>query len=267
MRSGFALLVLLAPAPAAAQRLGYEDVLSPSPRLSYHPMPIAATPEAPAAAAAAETADAAGGPVHAFYGDRIEVSPEGGGFAWDVSAEIGSQAHRLWLASAGEGGFHGGLGYVEAQALYSHPILDAGLALQAGVQRDFLRPHRTYAVVGMQGNVTEPLYIGAFFYLSTKSEVTGSLYAYYDWEPVRNLVFQPYAGIDLAASDMPVLGLGRGATALELSARLRYRIAEAFAPYVGLSYNRLLGRTADLARQSGDEASSTSLVLGIRSYF
>jgi copper resistance protein B len=264
MRSGFALLVLLAPAPAAAQRLGYEDVLSLSPRLSYHPMPVAGEPE-PAAAPASEREEQ--GPVHAFYGDRIEVSPQGGGLAWDVSGEIGGQAHRLWLASAGEGGFHGGIGYVEAQALYSHPILDAGLALQAGVQRDFLRPHRTYAVVGMQGNVTEPLYIGAFFYLSTKSEVTGSLYAYYDWEPVRNFIFQPYAGIDLAASDMPVLGLGRGATALELSARLRYRIAEAFAPYVGISYNRLLGRTADLARQSGDEAASTSLVLGIRSYF
>src|SRR4051812_1529141 len=264
MRSGFALLVLLAPAPAAAQQLRYEDVLSGPPRLSYQPVTIA---EAPGPAAAAGAGAEESGRVHAFYGDRIEVSPEGGGFAWDISGEIGSPAHRLWLASAGEGGFDGGLGYVEAQALYSHPVLDAGLALQAGVQRDFLRPHRTYAVVGMQGNVTEPLYIGAFGYLSTKGEITGSLYAYYDWEPVRNFIFQPYAGIDLAAADMPVLGLGRGATALELSARLRYRIAEAFAPYVGISHNRLLGRTAQLARQAGDEAGATSLVLGIRSYF
>ena len=66
---------------------------------------------------------------------------------------------------------------------------------------------------------------------------------------------------------MPALGLGRGATALELSARLRYRIAEPFAPYVGLSYNRLLGRTARIARLAGEDPDSTSLVLGIRSYF
>ena len=51
---------------------------------------------------------------------------------------------------------------------------------------------------------------------------------------------------------MPALGLGRGATDFELSARLRYRIAEPFAPYVGISHTRLIGRTADLARLAGD---------------
>lgn len=257
MRSALALLALVAPAAAAAQRLGYEDVLTPAPapRLTYQPVEVAAEPE----------------PMAAFYGDRIEVVPEGNGFAWDVSAQIGNGPHRLWLASTGSGLFHGGVDYVGAQALYSHPILDAGLAVQAGVQRDFLRPRRTYAVLGLQGNVTEPLYVGAFTYLSTKGEVTGSLYAYYDWrlgrEARHNFFLQPYAGIDFAASDIPALGLGRGATGLELSARLRYRIAEPFSPYVGISYERLLGRTARLARLAGDDPDSTALVLGIRSYF
>ena len=266
MRFALALLVLLAPAQAAAQRLGYEDVLTPAPRLAYRPMAIAERPPPPPAPAAA-AASAEPEPFAAFYGDRIEIVPEGNSFAWDVSAQIGNGPHRLWLASTGSGLFHGGVDYVGAQALYSHPILDAGLALQAGVQRDFLRPRRTYAVLGLQGNLTEPLYVGAFGYLSTKGEVTGNLYAYYDWEPVRNLILQPYAGMDFAASDMPALGLGRGATGLELSARLRYPIAEPFAPYVGISYERLLGRTARLARLAGDDPDSTALVLGIRSYF
>ncbi|TMJ17420.1 MAG: copper resistance protein B [Alphaproteobacteria bacterium] len=257
MRSAFLILGLLAPAPAAAQRLGYEEVLLP------------AAPDRPAAPAPLAYAGVPvdGEAVHAFYGDRIEASPEGNGFAWDVSAELGRGNHRLWLASAGEGDFRGGLGYVEAQALYSHPIAAAGLALQAGVQRDFLAPRRTWAVVGMQGNVSTPLYVGAFAYYSTRSELTGSLYAYYDWEPVRNLVFQPYAGLGFAAEDMPALGLGRGATDFELSARLRYRIAEPFAPYVGISHTRLIGRTADLARAAGDGTEATNIVFGIRSYF
>jgi copper resistance protein B len=254
MRFALALLVLLAPAPAAAQRLAYEDVLTPAPRLAYQPVAVAEAE-----------------PMAAFYGDRIEIAPEGNGYAWDLSAQIGNGPHRLWLATAGDGGFQGGLGSVEAQALYSHPILDAGLAVQAGVQRDFLRPRRTYAVLGLQGNVSEPLYVGAFGYFSTRGEVTGTFYAYYDWklgEAARHeVILQPYAGIDFAAADMPALGLGRGATALEVSARLRYRIAEPFAPYVGLSYNRLLGRTARLARLAGEDPDSTSLVLGIRSYF
>jgi copper resistance protein B len=255
MRRAFALLVLIAPAPAAAQRLGYEDVLTPSaPRLAYQPV---------------EVAEAA--PVAEFYGDRIEIVPEGNGYAWDVSAQIGNGPHRLWLASTGSGLFHGGVDYVGGQALYSHPILDAGLALQAGVQRDFLRPRRTYAVVGLQGNVSEPLYLGAFGYLSTKGEVTGSAYAYYDWRlgavARHDLILQPYAGMDFATADIPALGLGHGATALELSARLRYQIAKPFAPYVGISYERLLGRTARLARLAGDDADTAALVFGIRSYF
>jgi len=269
MRFALALLVLVAPAAASAQRLAYEDVLTPAPgpapRLAYRPMTIAEPPAPPAPAA--DNAAAAPEPFAEFYGDRIELVPEGNSYAWDLSAQIGNGPHRLWLASTGSGLVHGGVDYVGAQALYSHPILAEGLALQAGVQRDFLRPRRTYAVLGMQGNVTEPLYVGAFGYLSNKGEVTGNLYAYYDWEPVRNLVLQPYAGMDFAASDIPSLALGRGATALELSARLRYRIAEPFAPYVGISYERLLGRTARLARLAGDDPDSTALVLGIRSYF
>ena len=41
MRFSFALLVLLAPAPAAAQRLAYEDVLTPATRLAYQPVAVA----------------------------------------------------------------------------------------------------------------------------------------------------------------------------------------------------------------------------------
>lgn len=265
MRFALAFSLLLAPAPAAAQRLGYEDVLSPRARLAYQPVTVAEAPPPPPAEAAEPS------PLAEFYGDRMEIVPEGNGYAWDLSGQIGRGPHRLWLATAGDGAFGGGVGYVGAQALYSYQILDAGLALQAGVQRDFLRPHRTYAVLAMQGNVSEPLYIGAFGYLSTKGEVTGSFYAYYDWRlgtvARREVYLQPYAGIDGAANDIPALDLGHGATALELSARLRYRIAEPFSPYVGISYNRLLGRTARIARLAGDDPDSTSLVFGIRSYF
>lgn len=252
MRSALLILALLAPMPAAAQRLGYEDVLSPEPRLAYQEV---------------EVTEAPGSAVRGFYGDRFEITPEGNAYSWDVSAEIGSQAHRLWLATAGDGLLGGGVGYVEAQALYSHPILPAGLALQLGVRRDFVRPRRTYAAVGVQGNLTEPLYVGVFGFVSTRSELSFRAFAYYDWEPVPRLVLQPYVAAESAAEDVPALGVGRGPTELELGLRLRYRIAEPFAPYVGVRYDRLLGRTARIARQAGDEVGATAFVLGLRSYF
>jgi uncharacterized protein involved in copper resistance len=140
MRPVFALLALLTSAPVAAQRLAYEDVLSPAaapaPRLAYAEMAIAEAPPPPARRAEPS------GLIHAFYGDRFEFVPKGNAYAWDVSAEIGSEAHRLWLATSGDGLLHGGLSTIEAQALYSHPITASGLAIQAGVRRDFVRPRR-----------------------------------------------------------------------------------------------------------------------------
>jgi copper resistance protein B len=252
MRFAWPLLALTLGAPATAQRLAYEDVLTPPPRqLAYAPVDVVDEDEV----------------VLAFYGDRLELLDDGETYGWDVSAELGRGAHRLWLSSAGDGVIGGGLDYVEVQALYSHPVSESGLALQAGVRRDFVRPHRTYAVLGVQGNVTDPLYVGAFGFLSTQGELSGRLFAYYDWEPVPRLVFQPYGGVELAASDMPALAVGRGLSEMELGLRLRYRIAEPFSPYLGVRYDRLLGRTARIARQAGEDVGGTSLVLGLRSYF
>lgn len=264
MRIATILPLLLLASGAAAQRLPYADVLADAPpaRLVYARIEIV-TDAAPPPARQAE----AGGLIHGFYGDRFEFTPRGRGYSWDVSGEIGSAAHRLWLATSGGGAVHGGLAYVEAQALYSHPILAAGLAVQAGVQRDFVRPRRTYAVLGVQGNLSTPLYVGAFALLSSKGELSANAFAYYDWEMRPRLILQPYAGVNFAAREVPALALGRGFSEAELGLRLRYRIAEPFAPYVGLSWDRLLGRTARIAREAGDDPGGAALVMGVRSYF
>ncbi|HST37638.1 MAG TPA: copper resistance protein B [Allosphingosinicella sp.] len=267
MRRSCALLALAVATPAAAHRLDYADVLSPAPRLGYATLEIAEAPPPPVPFSAPAGPGGESGRVRSFFGDRFEIVPESDSYAWDISGEIGGPKHRLWLATAGSGTFGEGLDYVEGQVLYSHPVLDAGLALQAGIRRDFVRPHRTYAVLGMQGNATSPLYLGLFGFLSTQGEVTGRAYAYYDWEPAPRVVLQPYAGLSASAEDIPALGLGRGLNSAELGLRLRYRIAEPFAPYVGLRYDRLLGRTADLAREAGDDVDAMAFLLGFRSYF
>jgi copper resistance protein B len=208
--------------------------------------------------------------VRAFYGDRFEWSPQRGrdAFSWDASAELGGASHRLWLASTGDGLIGGPVEYVEVQALYSRPISESGLALQAGVRRDFVpRPRRTYAVLGMQGNVADAFYVGGFGFLSHRGELTGRLFAYYDLPLVHRLLLQPAVETEIAAADVPELGIGAGPVYVEAGLRLRYRIAEAFSPYVGLNWERLLGRTADFARDAGDEVDNASLVLGVRSYF
>src|SRR5690349_18498905 len=123
------LTALALPTVASAQALGYEDVLraehAAGPRLTYQPMATGGAPTAPAAATAAAEED--NGPVRSFYFDRIEyrAQPGGDGWSWDLSAEFGFQNNRLWLSTAGDASLRGRLQYVEGQALFSRPVLDA----------------------------------------------------------------------------------------------------------------------------------------------
>jgi len=254
------VLPLTAGASAHGQSLSYEDVLGAEhragPRLTY--------------AAPAEPVEAGPERVRAFYGDRAEWRPQRGADAynWDVSAEMGGASHRLWLSTTGDGTFGGPLDYVEAQALYSRPVSASGLAFQAGFRQDFVpRPRRSYAVLGVQGNASEPLYVGAFGFLSHEGEFTARLFAYYDLPLAGRLILQPAIETEAAAADVPELGIGSGPVYVEAGLRLRYRVADAFAPYVGVNWERLLGRTARFAREAGDDVETTNLVIGVRSYF
>ena len=260
--------LLAASAPAAAQRLAYRDLLTAengaAPRLDYAPLLDDNAGEAAVAPAAA------GERVRAVYVDRLEWRPQRGrdAFNWDVSAELGGRSHRLWLATAGDGLIGGPVEYLEVQALYSRPLGESGLALQAGLRRDFQpRPRRSYAALGVQGNVTDHLYVGGFGFLSHRGELTGRLFGYYDLPLSRRLLLQPAIETEIAAADVPELGIGAGPVYIEAGLRLRYRAAEAFAPYFGVNWERLLGRTARFAREAGDEVDNAALVFGLRSYF
>jgi copper resistance protein B len=263
------LLLLLAawPAWASAQRLAYENVLDAEhragPRLAYESVLDAPLPRPAPAEREEET-------VRAFYGDRFEWQPQAGGdvFTWDMSGEVGSARHRLWLAMTGDAVRGGGVEYLELHALYSRPLGDSDLALQAGLRRDFVpRPRRTYAVLGVQGGLDDSTYLGAFAFLSNRGEFTGRFYAYSDLSLADRLVLQPTAEMEIAGADVPALEIGAGPVYVEAGLRLRYRLDEAFSPYVGVNWTRLLGRTARMARDEGERADSTNLVVGVRSYF
>ncbi len=263
------LLLFALPASAGAQRLAYENVLEAEhiagPRLRYAPVL-----DQPLRPPANVPGDDEANPVRAFYGDRLEWRPQRGGdaFNWDFSAEIGSARHRLWVAMTGDATEGSGLDYLEVSALYSRPLGDSELALQAGLRRDFVpSPRRTYGVFGVQGTIADPFYVGAFGYLSNRGEFTGRAFAYADLALTERLILQPAVETEIAAADVPALGIGAGPFYIEAGMRLRYQLHEAFAPYVGFNWERLLGRTARLAQDEGDGRDSAHLVLGLRSYF
>ena len=44
-------------------------------------------------------------------------------------------------------------------------------------------------------------------------------------------------------------------------------IAREFAPYIGVSWNRVYGNTADMARDEGGDKEEARLVAGVRMWF
>ena len=61
--------------------------------------------------------------------------------------------------------------------------------------------------------------------------------------------------------------MGESFNDVELGVRLRYEIRREFAPYIGVSWTRLLGNTADFARREGSEVDNLAFVIGVRIWF
>ncbi len=192
------------------------------------------------------------------------------GYRWDGEAWYGSDLSRFTLKSEGEGVFKGGKAFIETaevQALYSHAI-GPYWNLQAGVRYDFKPdPSRPYATFGLEGLAPYWFETEAAIFLSNKGEVLGRIKGYYDQRITQRLILQPRVEINLSAQDVPETRIGAGISNAEFGLRLRYELKREFAPYIGISYDRQMGRTANFARADGEHISATSFVIGLRAWF
>jgi copper resistance protein B len=201
--------------------------------------------------------------------DRLEARIRDGrdGYAWDAQGWYGGDIDKLWVKTEGEGEFGGGVEAAEVQALWSHaigPFFD----LQAGLRYDIRpRPDRGYLVLGVQGLAPYWFEVDAAAFLSDKGDLTARVEAEYDQRITQKLILQPRVEFDLAAQDVPELGIGSGLSTAELGIRLRYEFKPQFAPYLGVEYERALGDTADFRRAGGEDVGGWSVLLGVRAWF
>lgn len=188
------------------------------------------------------------------------------GYGWNGEAWFGGDYNRFVLKSEGEGS-NGDLEDAEVQFLYSRAI-SPYFDLQAGVRQDLQDgPRRTYVTVGFEGLAPYWFETEGAVFLSNKGEALARLEGSYDLRLTQRLILQPRAEMNLSAQDIPELELGSGVTDLELGLRLRYELKREFAPYVGVTYGRKFGGTADHAKALGHDDSETSLVVGVRAWF
>jgi len=189
------------------------------------------------------------------------------GYRWDGEAWIGGDRNRLFLKSEGEGTFHDSVDEVEVQALYSRAV-GPYFNLQAGVRHDFRSgPNRSYATLGFEGLAPYMFETEGAVFVSQKGDILGRLEGWYDEHLTQRLVLQPRVELNLSAQDVPENRYGSGLVDAELGLRLRYEIRREFAPYVGVSWERKTGRTADYAREDGERVGGSSFVAGVRFWF
>lgn len=190
----------------------------------------------------------------------------GGGYRWEGEGRIGGDINRFVVKSEGGGTGRGGLAAAEVQGLYSHAI-GPYFDLQAGVRQDFAPLGRTYAAVGFEGLAPYWFDMTGALFLSTKGELLARVESTYDLRLTQRLVLQPRVELNFAAQDTVATGTGSGLSSAELGLRLRYELTRQFAPYIGVSWDRKVGRTADFARQRGDDVGGASFVTGIWAFF
>ena len=203
-------------------------------------------------------------------GERLEYQTNEGDplFLWDAQGFYGGDFNKLWIKTEGEYDFQADrFGEAEVQALYSRAV-GSFWDVQAGVRHDFAPfEDTTYGVLGVQGLAPYLFEIDTAFFISDRGDVTARVEAEYELLLTQRLILQPRAELNFAFQDVPALETGSGLSTAEAGLRLRYEIRREFAPYIGVSWTRDVGDTADFARAAGEDPAELSFVAGVRVWF
>ncbi len=271
------LLTLACTAPAAAQDHSHHHMAAPmatAPKAGQAPATDfladqAYDPVVMARAREVMRFEHGGMPMSKVSANLLEYQARSGedGYHWEGEAWYGGDLHRLVFKTQGEGGTRSGLEAAEVQALYSRaigPFTD----LQVGLRQDVKPgPAQTYGALSLETTLPYWIHAQGGLYLSPRGNLLARVEGAYDLRLTQRLILQPRAELNFAAQDLPRQDTGSGLSKAELGLRLRYELHREFAPYVGVTYDRAFGRTADFARAEGREVKRTGVVVGIRSWF
>lgn len=190
---------------------------------------------------------------------------------WDVLGWLGGDTERIWFKS--EGRYNGILraGEMDVQVLYGRlisPFIDfqAGFRYEQQLSWDngLGRPQ---AVVGVQGLVPYGMEAELAIFVSQNGDVSGRATLAQDFLLTQRLILQPRFEINGAVQSATQYGVGAGVNDIEVGIRLRYEIVREVAPYVGVSWLKSFGETANLRSAAGENTSVFQLVAGIRMWF
>ena len=200
--------------------------------------------------------------------DQLEQfhSDDANGQFWEAEAWYGNDRDKAWLRTEGERR-SGTLESADLEAFWNHTV-GAFWSTQLGVRQDFdTGPKRTWAALGVEALVPYWLDVEATAYAASSGRTAARLRAEYELLFTQRLILQSEGEINLYGRSDPERHLGRGLSDVQIALRLRYEIHREFAPYLGVSWIRLTGATADFARQDRQAVVEWQALAGVRMWF
>lgn len=190
---------------------------------------------------------------------------------WDVTAWAGGDVNRFNFQSEGEMPTVGVSVEGDIELFYSRLVAPFWEFL-IGVKGDLVaspedtrgRGHLAVGIAGMSRQLFE---FAPTLYVSQEGDVSFDLEIRHDLFITQRLIAETKLETGVAVQSVPEFGVGKGFNNLELGLRLRYSIVREFAPYIGVSWERSFGETADLKEAEGGMKSDVRGVAGIRFWF
>jgi copper resistance protein B len=184
---------------------------------------------------------------------------------WDAAAWYGGDFHRAWLIVEGER--EAGEDHARVELLWDR-VAARWWNTRAGLRHDTGDgPSRTWAAFGIAGLAPGFFEVEASAYFGESGRTALRLEAEYDLLLTQRLVLQPQVEINLYGTDDPERLIGSGLSDVDAGLRLRYEIRREIAPYIGLSWEKRVGGSADYARARGEDSGEWRWLAGIRAWF
>ena len=205
--------------------------------------------------------------------DLLEYdSAESGSLTWDMVAWRGGDVHRLWVKSEGSYGLSSvNKGEGDLQVLYGK-LVTAFFDAQVGARLEQAwggnrRASRGSIALGLQGISLYLFELEMAAFIGDAGHLAGRVTATKDFLFTQKMIAQFRFETNGAAKHSDEFETGAGVNDLSLGLRLRYELKREIAPYVGSSWKKLFGETADIRSRIGGTPSEWIAVAGLRLWY
>ena len=200
--------------------------------------------------------------------DQLEwqTASRDSGLNIDTKGWIGRDRDRLWFRAEAESE-DGDIDRAEVQAFYGR-MVSRWWDVVAGVRQDIEPgPARTWAAIGIQGLAPYWFEVAATAYVGASGRTQARFEVEYELLLTNRLILQPLVEAEVFGKSDPERGIGAGLSTLDTGFRLRYEIRRELAPYIGVTWNHKIGKTADFAEAAGEPTGGARFVTGLRLWF